>query len=111
MGTLRATVGDMTTREDTAAWLDKQGITVTNAIDPVDGSTIAVVDVDQLAKLVKPAPTQMWLNAMHLVAPRDEFIHSTGKEIIDMLMESPRPEKDEYGLAPYRRLDIRLVAS
>lgn len=124
---------------------------MTNAIDPVDGSTIAVVDLDQLAKLVMdPAealaealylysvrnevgalpwpnlsqvtqdrwraqttaePTKMWLNAMMCVAPRDEFLLETGREIIRLLQQSPQPERDEFGLRPWKRLTVEIAAS
>lgn len=101
----------MTTREETAAWLDKQGITVTTAKDPVDGSDIAVVDLDQLAKLMKPEPEKVWLNAMKLVAPQPDFKQDVGGEIIRMVTASPRPEPDEFGIRPWRQITIQVTAS
>lgn len=101
----------MSTRDETAAWLEKQGITVTTAKDPVDGTDIAVVDLDQLAKLVKPEPDKMWLNAMGCVRPSDEMKLDVGGEVIRMLVGSPEPERDEFGLRPWRRVLIEVRAS
>jgi hypothetical protein len=146
----------MMKREETAAWLDKQGITVTNVTDPVDGSTIAVVDLDQLGKLVETGrenpeealaralyldqphvedwvelkkherdafrekarkliklgePQHMWINAMGMVAPRDENLLGIGKTVREFLMQAPKPEKDEWGIAPWKRVFIEVVAS
>lgn len=46
----------MTAREQIARWLDERGVTVVNALDPVDGSLIPVVHLDDLQALLEEPP-------------------------------------------------------
>lgn len=57
-----------------------------------------------------PRPTKIWLNAMSLVRPSEEFQRETGAELIRQLVAAPRPEPDEFGIRPWRQLDVRLTA-
>ena len=58
-----------------------------------------------------PQPTKIWLNAMSLVRPSEEVQRETGAELIRQLVASPRPEPNEFGIRPWRQLDVRLTAS
>lgn len=54
---------------------------------------------------------KMWLNAMSLIRPSDDFALDVGREVIRMLKSAPKPEPDEYGLKPFARVQITITAS
>jgi len=54
---------------------------------------------------------KMWLNAFRCVSPSDEFAAEVGHDIIKYMMESPRPEPDEFGLRPFRQIHFTIGCS
>lgn len=67
------------------------------------------LEADRLLK--SRSPEKIWLNAMSLVRPREDFLRQTGDEIVRKLMQAPRPEPDDYGIRPWRSILLEVTAS
>lgn len=59
----------------------------------------------------KPEPERVWLNAMGLVRPSEETLVGIGKTVHEFLVRSGPPAKDQWGIAPWRRVTIVFTAS
>ena len=62
-----------------------------------------MTDTDETMKL--------WLNAMSLIRPSDEFLIETGRWVVDTLLSGPRPEPDANGIRPYRKMLVEVTCS